>query len=135
MAVAPAVDVVSVVEGQEGLPVVVDGTLSQPPEVVGQVPEADGQVVAAAVDLVVDKFGFSYETILDRVHSDNFFRKNFWKIAAYNRALKFRAFDELKLDFQFSIVTRQLLDERAPVPVLYNKPANFNVVDKFWVQL
>ena len=75
MAVAPAVDVVSVVEGQEGLPVVVDGTLSQPPEVVGQVPEADGQVVAAAVDLVVDKFGFSYETILDWVHSDNFFRK------------------------------------------------------------
>ena len=73
MAVAPAVDVVSVVEGQEGLPVVVDGTLSQPPEVVGQVPEADGQVVAAAVDLVVDKFGFSYEAMLDWIHSDKFF--------------------------------------------------------------
>ena len=96
MAVAPAVDVVSVVEGQEGLPVVVDGTLSQPPEVVGQVPEADGQVVAAAVDLVVDKFGFSYEAMLDWIHSDKFFsEKNFWKIAAYNRALKFRAFDDL----------------------------------------
>ncbi len=47
----PAIDVVSIVEGQKRISVIVDRTLSKAAEVVGQVAKADREIVAASVNL------------------------------------------------------------------------------------